>query len=53
MADKRGGELSHYLLLIYRKVIEQSVLKHSKRPLSDQVSTDHASLSNGITFFRL
>lgn len=37
MADKGPGELHHYLLLIYRRVIEESLKKHSKRPSSAKV----------------
>ena len=37
MADLKAGEIAHYLLLLYKKVIEGSLVKHSKRPSSEEV----------------
>ena len=37
MADTAAGELPHYLLLLYQKVIEQCLLKHSKCPSSENM----------------
>jgi hypothetical protein len=39
VADPKAGELSHYLLLLYHKIAEQSLLKHSRRPSSSLVSS--------------
>ena len=38
IADPAGGELAHYLIILYHKVIEQCLLKHSKRPSSEEIS---------------
>ena len=38
IADKEAGELAPYLLLLYQKIIENCLLKHSKRLNSAQVS---------------
>lgn len=38
IADPTGGELAQYLISLYHKVIKQCLLKHSKRPSSEQVS---------------
>jgi hypothetical protein len=38
MADRTGDELHHYLVLLYNKIIEGSLKKHSKRPSSAMVS---------------
>ena len=35
--DPASGELAPYLLSLYYKVIEQCLLKHSKRPYNDEV----------------
>lgn len=37
IADPKAGEIPPYLVLLYYKVIEQSLLKHSKRPTSAEV----------------
>jgi hypothetical protein len=42
IADTAAGDLSHYLLLIYKKIIESSMLKHSKRPISEVVSSNES-----------
>lgn len=34
----QAGELAHYLVLVYNKVIEGSLLKHSRRPSSEVVN---------------
>ncbi len=41
MADTTAGKLPHYLLLLYYKIIEQSLLKHSKRPSVMQEEGDN------------
>ena len=38
MAGGTAGELPPYLLLLYRKIIEGSIVKHSKRSSSEMVS---------------
>ena len=38
MADKSAGDLAPYLLNLYRSVIDNCLLKHSKRYESKQVS---------------
>lgn len=37
MADSRADDMAHYLLLLYHKVIEGTLVKHSKRPPSEEV----------------
>lgn len=53
MADPKGGEISHYLVLLYNKVIEQSLLKHSKRSSSEEVCSYTAiALYLILTYYR-
>ncbi len=44
------GELAHYLLHLYQKIIEQCLMKHSKRPSSNQV-TNVVHFSFTVQFF--
>ena len=37
------GQLYPYLLKLYRKIIEGSLMKHSKRASSEEVCIDHLS----------
>lgn len=37
IADETAGELPHYLLLLYQKVIEGCLVKHSRRQSSEDV----------------
>lgn len=50
-ADKTAGELSHSLLLLYKKVIEQSLLKRSKRLSSSMVRVQNYCASANDSLF--
>jgi len=41
IADDSGDEIAPYLLKLYHQVIEQCLLKHSKRCTSQQVGYFH------------
>ena len=45
-----GSDLPPYLLCLYFKVIEQCLLKHSKRPSSSSASLTVIPKSNGVYY---
>ena len=48
MSDPKAGEIAPYLVLHYQKIIEHCLLKHSKRPGSNQVRNNNIIISNFI-----
>ena len=53
IADPKAGELPHYLLLLYYKIIERSLLKHSKRPSSEIVNHSCSTMAHSNAMYTI